>query len=72
MFSESRQEVSRHGTIVEMSLGDMLAVFGEKEKIKWYLENTFVNPKISVIFNDGEHGDEVVQSKNLMKIMENI
>ena len=62
VFSESRQEVSRHGTIVEMSLGDVLAVFGEKEKIKWYLENTFVNPKISVIFNDGEHGDEVVQS----------
>ena len=62
VFSEKKQEVSKHGTIVEMNLDEVLAVFGKKERIKQYLENTFVNPKISIVFNDGEHGDEIVQS----------
>ena len=62
VFSEKKQDISKHGTIVEMNLDDVLSVFVKKERIKQYLENTFVNPKISIVFNDGEHGDEIVQS----------
>lgn len=66
VFSEQTIDIPRHGTTIELSLADVLTVFRSKDALKEYIEEIFVNPNISFTFDDGNQGEQTIQT-NIFK-----